>query len=355
MIVKKEKPRLLVAFQQEKNNSIRRFANFFSAIGNHIDDNVKGVIINFDKEKIQVIYTYEEEKGEKGNYLEYKEEEVPYFVFTYLVTLNDPTYSQYIFEPFEHQNIKLKREDVMSLRMTVEETKSLIEFLSSIMNDYSSLFFKAKTIKENDKIVNVLFFEAEQGIYNNQFFRIKTSKLNYEIKLPNVTDGGWISIKTTMTPFKTIADKWKNKMELRKKIREKYFLIKVDSPEKTIDKMLHIRFVYCNECKFTIRLNIPANYEIDKNYLFDFDNWYEMKMDTFLKVVTDHNINNYCSKFCIKFVLNYIILGFYTNGVTYEEKSTSEFNFYSDYCVRIPAKCTKDLERIEDILEDSDE
>jgi len=168
----REKQRLLVAFQEEKNNSVKRFANFFSAIGNHIDENVKGVIINFDKEKIQVIYTCEEEKGEKGNYIEYKEEEIPYFVFTYSVTSDDPTHSQYIFEPFEYQNIKLNIKDLMSLRMTVEETKSLIEFPSNIMNDYSSLFFKAKKFKENDKNVNVIFLKP-----NREFITIVFSEL----------------------------------------------------------------------------------------------------------------------------------------------------------------------------------
>jgi len=82
-------------------------------------------------------------------------------------------------------------------------------------------------------------------------------------------------------------------MELRKNISEKYFLIKVDSPVKTNDKMLHIRFIYSKLCKFTIRC--PEDYYgIDSNYFFDFDNFYEMKMDTFLKVLTGHNINNYC-------------------------------------------------------------
>jgi len=56
----------------------------------------------------------------------------------------------------------------------------------------------------------------------------------------------------------------------------------------------------------------------------------------------------------MKFVLNYIILGFYTNGFTKDEKSSSVFNFYSEYCIRIPAKCTKDVERIDAILEDSE-
>jgi hypothetical protein len=351
MIATKNKQRLLVAFQ-EKNNSIKRLANFFSAIDNHIDESVTGVIINFEKERIQVIFTYENEKDEKNNYFDYKRDEVPYFVFSYSLVPGDPTHSQYIYEPFEHPDLKSNREDLMSLRVSIQEIKSLNQFLTSVMNDYSSLFFKAKTIVENEKKVNVLLFQADKGIYINRNFKIKTMKLTYEIIAPYGKDDGWISIKTVMTPLKIIADKWKNKMQVRKKESDKYFLIKLHLVENPPNGILYIKFFYSKLCKFTLKYS--ADFEIDQSYNFDFEKFYEVKMEHFLKIITDHNLNNYSSKFCIKFVLDEIILGFYTNGLTTDEKYSNVYKLYSDYCVRIPAKCTADQERIDAIFEDAD-
>jgi hypothetical protein len=347
MLASKKKIKLLVAF--EDKNSIKRFANFISAINDHIHRQTNGILINFDMQKIQVIYTYENEKEEKENYFNYKREEIPYFLFTYLLFPNYPTHSQYRFEPSEPNDLKSNCEGVLTLRMAIDELISLHKFLSTVINNYSRLFFKAKTITDKGIKLNVLHFQAEyEGIYVNRNFKMKTKKIPYKIIDSVSNNTGCVTINTTIRGLKEIAEKWKNKLQPKKKESEMTFLIKLSLLEKEPRCLLYIHFYFNKRCKFFLRYS--EDYEIDDSYKFDFNKYYEVKLEQFINIVNDHNINNYCTTFKLKFEEDEITFGCFTNGLTPEEKDSKIYNTYSAYSVRIAAKCIKDKERIEEIL-----